>query len=253
MLHVPLLHLEVLGLGPARHGLGWFTCFRTSSQSTLRSGRGRGRAHPEVSTEVSNLLMAQQGLRLPSGAGWLCQLHRGHQTHWERRLPPRESRRGAALTLLHEGAHSKPEAVEQSEVVLHHLGAGVAGVGIVPLIGAEPTRGESGSEAGLQGDREAHPCHQDGGFPNVSVGGSSTHRLTVLPQRQARGSWYHHSSCSLPRVPFSGYKSDSAALLKIKMHVPFNLAILQLIIHPRKKPRRNIKQNTGGCLSKRSL
>lgn len=47
---------------------------------------------------------------------------RGEQTH----------------TLLHQGAHSKPEAVEQCEVILYHLGAGVAGVGIIPLVRAEP-------------------------------------------------------------------------------------------------------------------
>lgn len=43
-------------------------------------------------------------------------------------------------TLLHQGADAKPEAVEEGEVVLHYVRAGVAGVGIVPLVGAEPWR-----------------------------------------------------------------------------------------------------------------
>lgn len=40
--------------------------------------------------------------------------------------------------MLHQGPHSEPEAVQQSEVVFHHLGARVAGVSIVPLVRAEP-------------------------------------------------------------------------------------------------------------------
>lgn len=40
--------------------------------------------------------------------------------------------------MLHQGADTKPEAVEEGEVVLHHVRAGVAGVGVVPLVGAEP-------------------------------------------------------------------------------------------------------------------
>lgn len=39
--------------------------------------------------------------------------------------------------MLHEGAHAEPEAVEQSEVVLHHLRAWIAGVSIIPLIRTE--------------------------------------------------------------------------------------------------------------------
>lgn len=45
--------------------------------------------------------------------------------------------------MLHQGADTKPEAVEEGEVVLHHVRAGVAGVGVVPLVGAEPWRTES--------------------------------------------------------------------------------------------------------------
>lgn len=44
------------------------------------------------------------------------------------------------LTLLHQGADSEPEAVEEGEVVLHHVRAGVAGMGVVPLVWAEPWR-----------------------------------------------------------------------------------------------------------------
>lgn len=49
--------------------------------------------------------------------------------------------------MLHQGADAEPEAVEEGEVVLHHVGAGVAGVGVVPLVGAEPW-GEDGESAG---------------------------------------------------------------------------------------------------------
>lgn len=46
-------------------------------------------------------------------------------------------------TLLHEGAHAKPEAVEEREVVLHHIGAWVTRMGIIPLVRAEPGARES--------------------------------------------------------------------------------------------------------------
>lgn len=39
---------------------------------------------------------------------------------------------------MHQGADAEPEAVEEGEVVLHHVRAGVAGVGVVPLVGAKP-------------------------------------------------------------------------------------------------------------------
>ena len=47
-------------------------------------------------------------------------------------------------TLLHQGPHSKPEAVQQSEVIFYHLGARVAGVSIIPLIRAEPAAERGG-------------------------------------------------------------------------------------------------------------
>lgn len=46
-------------------------------------------------------------------------------------------------TLLHEGAHAKPEAVEEGEVVFHHIGSWVTRMGVVPLVWTEPmARGE---------------------------------------------------------------------------------------------------------------
>lgn len=54
---------------------------------------------------------------------------------------------GEVHTLLHQGSHSKPEAVKQSEVIFHHLRARVAGVSIVPLIRAEPGTGGEGQSA----------------------------------------------------------------------------------------------------------
>lgn len=43
--------------------------------------------------------------------------------------------------MLHQGPHPEPEAVQQSEVVFYHLGAGIAGMSIVPLVRAEPATG----------------------------------------------------------------------------------------------------------------
>lgn len=44
-------------------------------------------------------------------------------------------------TLLHEGAHAKPEAVEKGEVVFYHIGAWVTRMGVIPLVRAEPVAG----------------------------------------------------------------------------------------------------------------
>lgn len=48
------------------------------------------------------------------------------------------SRLGCHPTLLHQRSHPEPEAVQEGEVVLHDVGARVAGVGVIPLVGAEP-------------------------------------------------------------------------------------------------------------------
>lgn len=45
---------------------------------------------------------------------------------------------GGRPTLLHQRSHPEPEAVQEGEVVLHNVRARVAGVGVVPLIWAEP-------------------------------------------------------------------------------------------------------------------
>lgn len=49
---------------------------------------------------------------------------------------------GVTCTLLHQGSHSKPEAVQEGEVVLHDVRAWVAGVGVIPFVRAEPAFGE---------------------------------------------------------------------------------------------------------------
>lgn len=45
--------------------------------------------------------------------------------------------------MLHESPHSKPETIEQRKIVFHHVRVWVAGMRVVPLVGAEPTEGES--------------------------------------------------------------------------------------------------------------
>lgn len=79
------------------------------------------------------------------------------------RLKSRTKRRcgrssGELCTLLHQRAHPEPEAVEQGEVVLHDVRAGVAGMCIVPLVWAEPVGTQSRSSlAGMwHGTRAVH-------------------------------------------------------------------------------------------------
>lgn len=79
---------------------------------------------------------------------------RRHPHPW--RGEPRGER---APTLLHQGPHPEPEAVEQSEVVFYHLGAGVAGMSIIPLVRAEPAAGRGERWGGLRRvGRERGPC-----------------------------------------------------------------------------------------------
>ena len=59
------------------------------------------------------------------------------------RVPPQWfcyfcSLRGDVTALLHEGPNSKPEWIQQAELVLQHIWLIIAGVWVVPLIGAEP-------------------------------------------------------------------------------------------------------------------
>ena len=49
-------------------------------------------------------------------------------------------------TLSHESPDAKPEAVEQSEVVLDQSGGRVAGVRVVPLVRSKPGREEGSGE-----------------------------------------------------------------------------------------------------------
>lgn len=49
--------------------------------------------------------------------------------------------------MLHQGADAEPEAVQEGEVVLHHIGAGVTGMGVVPFVRAEPGKETASWEA----------------------------------------------------------------------------------------------------------
>lgn len=40
--------------------------------------------------------------------------------------------------MLHESSNSEPETIKQRETVFHYVRVGVAGVGVVPLVGAKP-------------------------------------------------------------------------------------------------------------------
>ena len=47
---------------------------------------------------------------------------------------------GDVAALLHQRADGEPHGVAERELVDQHLGLVIAGVGVVPLIGAEPER-----------------------------------------------------------------------------------------------------------------
>lgn len=62
--------------------------------------------------------------------------------------------------MLHQGPHSEPEAVQQSEVVFYDLGARIAGMSIVPLVRAEP-----GRERGAVGQSCGEPTEEGASRP----------------------------------------------------------------------------------------
>lgn len=45
-----------------------------------------------------------------------------------------------ASTLLHESPNSKPETIEQREIVFHHVRVWVARMWVVPFVGAKPIK-----------------------------------------------------------------------------------------------------------------
>ena len=65
---------------------------------------------------------------------------------------------GNVAALLHEGADSEPHGVAEGELVDQDLGLVIAGVGVVPLVGAEPGEDE-----------------QEDGHPEVGRGGVDPH------------------------------------------------------------------------------
>lgn len=57
---------------------------------------------------------------------------------------------GTGPTLLHQGSHSKPETVEEGEVVLDNVWPRVAWMSIIPFVRAEPTCGKRGGHTPVE-------------------------------------------------------------------------------------------------------
>lgn len=117
-------HMPQVGMADLLQNLSWL--WARAAEQGVNLGRRHTPGYPQC-------LQPSDGLERSDSQGQLTR---------ERPKDPagrkdKKARRGQTRTLLHQGAHSKPEAVEQCEVILHHLGARVAGVSIIPLIRAE--------------------------------------------------------------------------------------------------------------------
>lgn len=53
-------------------------------------------------------------------------------------VPEIDRGQAEASTLLHESSNSKPETIEQGEIVFHYIRVGIARVGVIPLVGTKP-------------------------------------------------------------------------------------------------------------------
>lgn len=66
-----------------------------------------------------------------------------------------------ATTLLHESPNSKPETIEQRKIVFHYIRVGIAWMGVVPLVGAEPKKGGRETERQVSVEPRIHEIKQE--------------------------------------------------------------------------------------------
>lgn len=170
---------------PGTSGMASLFSPQTLSQSSPRPGGGQGPG-TRVHTQVPRCLQpagSSAGLRLSWRLGRLCRLRKGG-TPTLRRGDPWGER---APTLLHQGPHPEPEAVQQSEVVFYHLGAGIAGMSIVPLVRAEPAtgRGAVGQSCRGGGRREGAPMPRGAACLANIAGPSLQHQFTQCSAGEA--------------------------------------------------------------------
>ena len=80
---------------------------------------------------------------------WLVLIRQFGIKQWEELLPLMANDAGVtkkngrqSLALLHERTDGEPKAVEQSELILHHIGIDIARMWVVPLVRAESSQHE---------------------------------------------------------------------------------------------------------------